>query len=83
MTSSTKAVHRLTTGQTTLQTPLGPLLLARTAQGLAGVWFDGQKDHPGELNAPQQPTDPLLMKAASQITEYFSGTRREFDLPLD
>jgi methylated-DNA-[protein]-cysteine S-methyltransferase len=83
MTSSTKAVHSLATGQTTLQTPLGPLLLARTAQGLAGAWFEGQKDHPGELTAPQLPTDSLLMKAASQLNEYFQGRRREFDLPLD
>jgi methylated-DNA-[protein]-cysteine S-methyltransferase len=83
MTSSTKAVHALATGQTTLQTPLGPLLLARTAQGLAGAWFEGQKDHPGELTAPQLPTDSLLMKATSQLNEYFHGKRREFDLPLD
>jgi methylated-DNA-[protein]-cysteine S-methyltransferase len=83
MSSSTKAVHALATAQTTLQTPLGPLLLARTAQGLAGAWFEGQKDHPGSLAAPQQPADLLLMNAAAQLTEYFEGKRQEFDLPLD
>jgi methylated-DNA-[protein]-cysteine S-methyltransferase len=83
MTSSTKAVHTLATAQTTLTTPLGALLLARTAQGLAGAWFEGQKDHPGSLAAPQQSSDAVLMKAASQLTEYFNGARQEFDLPLD
>jgi methylated-DNA-[protein]-cysteine S-methyltransferase len=83
MSTSTKSVHALATAQTTLATPLGPLLLARTAQGLAGAWFEGQKDHPGELAAPQQSTDPLLMRAASQLTEFFNGTRQAFDLPLD
>ncbi|MEY3252457.1 MAG: 6-O-methylguanine methyltransferase, ribonuclease-like domain, partial [Pseudomonadota bacterium] len=28
--------------QARLATPLGPLTLAATAQGLAGAWFDGQ-----------------------------------------
>lgn len=83
MTSSVKAVHSLATGQTTLHTPLGPLLLARTAQGLAGAWFEGQKDHPGVLSTPQDSYDPVLLKAASQLTEYFNGQRQEFDLPLD
>jgi methylated-DNA-[protein]-cysteine S-methyltransferase len=83
MSSSTKAVHALATAQTTLQTPLGPLLLARTAQGLAGAWFEGQKDHPGRLAAPQKSDDAVLMQAATQLTEYFNGTRQEFDLKLD
>ena len=32
-----------------LDTPLGPLRLAASARGLAGVWFDGQAHHPGPL----------------------------------
>ena len=83
MSSSTKAVHSLATAQTTLATPLGPLLLARTAHGLAGAWFEGQKDHPGQLTAPQHSSDAVLMQAAAQLTEYFNGTRQEFDLKLD
>ena len=83
MSTSTKSVHALATAQTTLATPLGPLLLACTAQGLAGAWFEGQKDHPGQLTAPQQSNDAVLMQAAAQLTEYFNGTRQEFNLPLD
>ena len=83
MTSSTKAVHALAIAQTTLATPLGLLLLARTAQGLAGAWFEGQKDHPGELAAAQSNSDAVLMQAAAQLTEYFDGTRHTFDLTLD
>jgi methylated-DNA-[protein]-cysteine S-methyltransferase len=83
MSSSTKAVHSLATAQITLATPLGPLLLARTAQGLAGAWFEGQKDHPGQLTAPEKIDDAVLMQAAAQLNEYFNGTRQEFDLTLD
>ena len=83
MSTSTKSVHALATAQTTLATPLGWLLLARTAQGLAGAWFEGQKDHPGTLSAPPQSNDAVLMQAAAQLTEYFNGKRHTFDLPLD
>ena len=83
MSTSTKSIHNLATAQTTLNTPLGAMLLVRTEKGLAGAWFEGQKDHPGTLTAPQHTTDALLMKAASQLSEYFNGERTEFDLPLD
>ena len=83
MSTSSKSIHSLATAQTTLKTPLGAMLLVRTHQGLAGAWFEGQKDHPGVLTAPQHPNDALLMKAASQLTEYFNGERTEFELPLD
>lgn len=77
------AVRRLCTAQHTLASPLGEVLLARTDTGLAGLWFDGQKDHPGTLTAPQRPDDPLLADVARQLAEYFTGQRGVFDLPLD
>ena len=71
------------TAQTTVTTPLGALLLARTESGLAGAWFEAQKWHPEPLDAPERPDDPLLQQAAEQIAEYFAGTRSHFELPLD
>ena len=59
------------------------MLLARTARGLAGVWFEGQKHHPGPLAAPQRPDDELLRRAAAQLQAYFAGEDARFDLPLD
>ena len=38
---------RACTAQAHVDTPLGPMLLARTGAGLAGAWFEGQKHHPG------------------------------------
>jgi methylated-DNA-[protein]-cysteine S-methyltransferase len=73
----------------TVDTPLGPLLLAATGRGLVRVAYQSQ-DHaevlarlaeqvsPRILNAPRRLDD-----AARQLDEYFSGTRRAFDLPLD
>ena len=71
------------TAQTTVDTPLGPVLLARTATGLAGAWFEGQKAHPGALAAPRADGDPLLREASRQLTDYLAGRRDGFELPLD
>jgi len=71
------------TAQATINTPLGKLLLARTAKGLAGVWFDGQKHHPAPLTAVRRPDDALLRRAAEQLHAYFAGEAFAFDMPLD
>ncbi len=71
------------TAQTTISTPLGDMLLARTATGLAGIWFAGQKHHPDPISAPQRPDDALLRRAADQLRAYFAGESLDFDVPLD
>jgi methylated-DNA-[protein]-cysteine S-methyltransferase len=83
MSSAKHSIHAACTAQATIDSPLGPLLLARTANGLAGVWFEGQKDHPGMLAAPVRPRDPLLVQVATQLRRYFSGRSAAFDVPLD
>lgn len=71
------------TAQATIATPLGDVLMARTASGLAGAWFDGQKDHPGVLDVSVRPDDALLAAAAAQLLRYLGGDLRPFELPLD
>ena len=63
--------------------PLGSLVLAATDQGLAGVWFDGQRHQPAVDGWPEAPQHPILLQTAEQLKEYFSGQRTQFDLPLD
>lgn len=70
--------------QFTCDTPLGPALIARSDQGLTGLWFEGQKDHPKELdgiNVTKQ--DPIIQACVTQLDEYWQGKRTSFDLPLD
>jgi methylated-DNA-[protein]-cysteine S-methyltransferase len=86
MSFALDAIQRACTAQALVDTPLGPMRLVRTARGLAGAWFEGQKHHPGELTAPQTAADPLLQRAASQLRRYFAASRAAsvaFDLPLD
>ena len=66
-----------------IDTPLGPLTLAATAQGLAGAWFDGQDHHPFEVHAPDDAAHPLLRQAASDFQAYFQDARHAFAVPLD
>ncbi|TAG37033.1 MAG: methylated-DNA--[protein]-cysteine S-methyltransferase [Polaromonas sp.] len=77
--------------QTHFQSPLGPMVLAATTQGLAGLWFEGQRHLPAQLLAastapgvwPTDPSHPVLKQAMQQLTAYFAGQRTRFDLPLD
>ena len=77
------SIHTNCIAQTMITTPLGRILLARTAKGLAGAWFEGQKHHPGSIDAPQVPNDELLQSAARELGEFFAGERERFDVPLD
>ena len=55
-------------------TPLGPVLMARSSQGLAGLWFDGQAHHPGALPVPERTESDAVFDAAEQALEdYFAG----------
>ena len=83
MTTATRCLHEACTAQATIDSPLGTMLLARSAHGLLGAWFEGQKDHPGPLTAPERPDDPLLQAAATQLADYFAGRAMHFELPLD
>lgn len=71
---------------TTVDSPLGPLLLARSAVGLAGVWFVDQRHRPTPATVAgweEQNDDRLLCLAAEQLASYFSGSPSAFRLPLD
>ncbi|MET0312234.1 MAG: methylated-DNA--[protein]-cysteine S-methyltransferase [Burkholderiaceae bacterium] len=65
------------------ESPLGPMIVAATGRGLAGVWFAGQRHLPDMAGWREEPGHPVLLEAASQLSDYFSGKRERFDMPLD
>lgn len=83
MNDMRRSLHGRCTAQAVLPSPFGPLLWARTAAGISGMWFDGQKWFPKAFDAPERPGDPLILGAAAQLDDYFHGRRLVFDLPLD
>ncbi len=58
--------------QARLQTPLGPMTAASTARGLAGLWFDGQRHHPGPIDAAVNERDPFIAQARRELAAYFA-----------
>lgn len=70
--------------QAHFDSPLGPLTLAATAQGLAGLWFDDQAHHPGVLEAPQDADQAFIAQAHEELSRYWrDGAKARFQVPLD
>ena len=73
----------------TVDTPVGPLLLAATQQGLVRVAYPNQ-GHDAVLQALADRISPRVLHAPArldpvvrQLDDYFAGRRRRFDVPLD
>jgi methylated-DNA-[protein]-cysteine S-methyltransferase len=81
--------HPDTLQRCSIDSPLGPLLLAASEHGLAGVWFHDQQHRPADVTVAtwrENLSHPLLQQAARQINTYFQstpGTAQPFTLPLD
>lgn len=71
------------TAQHHFDSPLGPMRLAVSPQGLCGLWFEGDPHQPDLGAVPVAPQHPLLQQAVQQLQAYFAGGRQDFDLPLD
>jgi methylated-DNA-[protein]-cysteine S-methyltransferase len=59
-----------------VETPIGPLGLVATSDGLAGVRFHAH-------GFPSEGASAILEDAAAQLEGYFAGELIAFDLPLD
>jgi methylated-DNA-[protein]-cysteine S-methyltransferase len=68
-----------------LDTPVGALTLVGSDAGLRAVLWPTERT--GRVVLPDDlatVTDhPVLSRAATQLGEYFAGTRQSFDVPLD
>ena len=82
MTYATDSILQHCTAQRRIASPLGTLLLARSASGLAGAWFEEQKHHPAAIDAPERDDDPLLEATARQFDEDLAALDRpDFLMP--
>lgn len=69
--------------QARADTPLGPITVAATERGLAGIWFDGQKHHPGPLEVPVDPSQRWIAQALAELAAYWRDGQTAFTVPLD
>jgi methylated-DNA-[protein]-cysteine S-methyltransferase len=73
----------------TVESPLGPLLVAATQSGVVRVAFAGE-DHDAVLQTLADRISPRVLRAparldgvARELDEYFAGHRQAFDVALD
>lgn len=67
-----------------MQSPVGPLTLVATDEGLSAVLWE--HDRPRRVSvsiAGEDRQHPVLLEAERQLAEYFSGERQTFGLTLD
>ena len=69
-----------------MDSPVGKLIIITAKEGLHAVlWENDRKNTAVEkvIQAlPKSSTDKIILKTKKQLTEYFQGNRKIFDLPL-
>lgn len=72
------------------ESPLGDLLLAATPRGLAMIGYPTKPDIEGRLEYLAAKLSPRVLEDRTafddvrrQLDEYFAGSRRDFEVPLD
>lgn len=68
--------------QVVADSPIGPLLLVATDGALTQIWFDGLRRARDDETEVSHADAEVLGATAVQLTEYFAGERRTFDVPL-
>ena len=64
----------MTAARCTVESPVGPLTITAEDGAITAIGFGG--------GGEPRPNTGVLSEAARQLTEYFAGERRAFDLPL-
>jgi len=66
-----------------IDSPVGRLRLIATDQALVGIWFEHGRDAARGAAELTPGSNTIIERTRAQLAEYFAGTRREFDLPLE
>ena len=89
LTAAAEREHLLEVAYRTVDSPVGPLLLAATERGLLRVAFEVE-GHEAVLDRIAHQVSPRVLRdrarldpVVRELDEYFAGRRRTFDLPLD
>ncbi|MDT8911942.1 methylated-DNA--[protein]-cysteine S-methyltransferase [Amycolatopsis sp. PS_44_ISF1] len=89
LTGSAQAAGVLDVAYRTFDSPVGPLLLAATPEGLVRVAFEGE-DHEAVLDSLATTVSPRVLAAPSrldpvarELEEYFAGERPRFGVAVD
>lgn len=69
-----------------MKSPVGNLTIITTEKGLHAVLWDGDRTHPScekiITHLRQSKDESIIVQTKKQLSEYFQGKRKIFDLPL-
>jgi methylated-DNA-[protein]-cysteine S-methyltransferase len=89
LATAAEAAGVLDVAYRSVDSPLGPLLVAATTEGVVRVAFDCE-DHEAVLAELAARVSPRVLQAprrldpvTRQLDEYFAGDRRSFEVPVD
>jgi methylated-DNA-[protein]-cysteine S-methyltransferase len=63
---------------TAIDSPVGRVVIVSENGAITAISFSAEDPHQAQRDDDQ----PLLASARNQLTDYFSGERKQFDLPL-
>ncbi|GLQ72353.1 methylated-DNA--[protein]-cysteine S-methyltransferase [Vibrio penaeicida] len=66
---------------TILSSKLGDVTIQANDDGLLGIWFETYTTKPQKLGREDRKHN-VLAETCKQLTEYFEGSRKTFDVPL-
>lgn len=67
-----------------VDSPVGQLKLVVSAKGLVAILWENDSPRRVQLkDLSEDVNHPVLLKAEGQLSEYFTGKRKSFSLPLD
>lgn len=66
-------------------TPIGDLILVRRGTALSAIYMQDHRHRPesSTFGPAEDCTEEVFRSAVAQLSEYFEGTRTQFDMPLD
>jgi methylated-DNA-[protein]-cysteine S-methyltransferase len=66
-----------------ISSPIGPILVVVSEVGVQHIDFLDETKAQSLLLTASEPLHPILQQTLHQLSEYFVGSRAEFELPLD
>jgi methylated-DNA-[protein]-cysteine S-methyltransferase len=68
----------------TINSPVGKLKLFASNEALVGILWEREKPNRTHIESSTEKNDhPILVETEKQLSEYFSGERKQFDIKLD
>lgn len=61
---------------------MGVILLVSDGEALTGLYFEGQKHYPSELEAEEKDDASVFEKAKAWLEKYFAGEKPESGIPI-